>query len=422
MSNISRMRFHFYIPEYTSSSNGIHTLWEAALEFGKLSTTTISTFYHGGTLDVLPKKFERLLGKFENSDSVVAIYPDCIEGNPLGARNVARFLMAKPFILNGKSISHGPTDFVFCYSNAVSEVLPQYNLLSSELLELRKIVPKKDLKQLSIYYGKYRVGFKHDKKILDLLSYFDSFKIISRTQPTSKKELYQTISDSGLLVSFDPLSSVCYESTILGTPTLIVDTVLKDSYQNYNYQLYDFYYRIEDAILAMEKTSKVEINKELNYQLNLTDQKTQKILSEITSHFSRDCIVTNLTEEIARTDFSFYTDSWDKCLIFNCTTLKSIVRIHLLNRSIIIYTIAVILVNFKKLPAVFTSMLINFLCRLMDYFIDINTRQYVKHFIKGKRYAKEAVPLNQEPPQVDSKTNNGVISISKNKLRMLWSI
>ena len=59
------------------------------------------------------KKFP---GKF-NADEFVVIYPEIVFGNPLGAKNIVRWLLHNPGFFTGK-IYYGPNEIYFKYSNA----------------------------------------------------------------------------------------------------------------------------------------------------------------------------------------------------------------------------------------------------------------------------------------------------------------
>ena len=47
-------------------------------------------------------------------------------------------------------------------------------------------------------------------------------QLLTRCYPTSKRELYRYLSEADLLVSFDPLSSLSYEASLLGIPSFIL--------------------------------------------------------------------------------------------------------------------------------------------------------------------------------------------------------
>jgi hypothetical protein len=411
MLHKSRVKFHFHIPEYNAYSNGIKTLWEAAYEFSKLYQTTISSFYYGGLGETLPVKFSNLLGNPIDISQSVIIYPDCIEGNPLQAKFVARFLMAKPMILNGKIIGHGESDFVFSYSHAVNKELPQYNLLLDELRNLKKIEPRKDIKQASIYYGKCRIGSDFKKSLMLIANYFDSFKIITRTQPNDKDILYQNISNSGLFISLDPLTSLCYESTLLGTPTLILDPVFKNQYDEFNYPLHDFYYDVKEGISAIKTLNRRIINSELEIQLNSNCEKTKIIAMKIISHFSQDRIVSNYSKDIELIDRKFYEELWRRAPIYNCTNAESIIRFHLINRNIYFYI-------FSKLLLKVRHLIINLPKKILSSVLSKEDYSYIGYLVNRDQVKN----LSEYDPTGYIRVFRDVISISKHKLKLIWSI
>ena len=154
------MKYVFHLPNYVPYSNGIKSLWYAAYLFSKNREVYVHP-YNGGEIEKYeaPINYKKLINKnkiIERDDIVV--YPDMVKGNPLNAKRVARYLMAKPYILNGEGVEKGESDFLFSFSYAVDRNLPQLNTLLPELKKLAKYKVDNKNKKVVIYYGKCRIS------------------------------------------------------------------------------------------------------------------------------------------------------------------------------------------------------------------------------------------------------------------------
>ncbi|UXU88004.1 glycosyltransferase family protein [Burkholderia sp. S-53] len=69
--------------------------------------------------------------------SPIAIYPEIVEGNPFGARCVARYLLAEPGRVNGNRIDLAPSDLVFAFGPTIVPDGWQADLLRIPLVDTR---------------------------------------------------------------------------------------------------------------------------------------------------------------------------------------------------------------------------------------------------------------------------------------------
>ncbi|RQR25554.1 glycosyltransferase [Burkholderia sp. Bp9142] len=69
--------------------------------------------------------------------SPIAVYPEIVEGNPLGARCVARYLLAEPGRINGNPIDLAPTDLVIAFGPSIVPDGWQADLLRMPLVDTR---------------------------------------------------------------------------------------------------------------------------------------------------------------------------------------------------------------------------------------------------------------------------------------------
>ena len=335
------MNYIFHIPNYVPNSNGIKSLWYAAYQFSLHRSVKIIPFYAGEVFGhEIPQPYKEIIvSNYSMSEKDIVIYPDMVEGNPLGAKKIARYLMAKPGILNGLNINKGDTDFLFAYSRAVDKTLPQLTILLPELEFLKKFKKEKKEKTIIIYYGKCRVSLK-DTRIKKIRKDFDNVKIITRIIPSDKNVLYEEISKASLLVSYDPLSSLAYEANLVGTPSVILDPVFRDEFNIFNHQLPGFYYEY-DAIKSQDFThlgnsifekSHADLR---NFIVN-TKFEVLNLINNIEIWFD------NATKKESNALINaeiFYNENWEKSPIINCTTLESVIAYNLIRKSILIYIV-----------------------------------------------------------------------------------
>jgi hypothetical protein len=309
--------FCFYSPHFTCKSNGISLFWETAFEVAQLGhKVKIITFGSEELSTPLPDKFLPLLGTpFEDNDIVV--YPDLIPDNPLNAKQVARFLLAKPYVLDGKSILYGRNDFVFSYSKAVLDTPPYLPILNPELLKLKEkfFRPKKN--QVVLYFGKVRFGALKLSQLKPLITSFKTCRIVTRTTPQDSSQLYSLIAESELLISFDPLTNLCLEATLLETPVLVADPVFKPQYDNFNFKLHGYFYDPKNLIQAKNEVQKAQ--EELARHMAGQNEWIKKLIDQMTEHFEKGPNENHalFLQEITRESRLFYETKWNLHPIFN---------------------------------------------------------------------------------------------------------
>ena len=345
------MKYIFYLPNYVPYSNGIKSLWYAAYLFSKYRETLIITF-DGGEIGKyeIPSIYREILRKKKIvSDVDIVIYPDMVKGNPLKVEKIARYLMAKPYILNGEGIDIGSGDFLISFSHAVDRKLTQLNTLLPELKQLAKYKKDEKNKTVVIYYGKCRISLGETiiKKIIDD---FDNVKIVTRTIPSSKEALYEEIAKASLFVSFDPLSSLAYEANLVGTPSLLMDTIFSEEFDGFNHKLFGFYYNYSElknedlGVLGREIFN--ESHADLNNVLVKNEEVVQSVISKIEDWFQGENKV-NSSFELE--SIKFYNEKWMASPIINCTSLESVIAYNLIRRNIICFIGAILLNRFKQM-------------------------------------------------------------------------
>ena len=335
-------KYIFYIPQYQSNSNGLEVLWEAALNFSQSRDVTLCVFNNGAGPCPVPKKFSKLkqltgddIWNLKLNKNHIVVYPDVVPDNPLEHPNVARYLMCKPYILNGTGYTVSQYDYCFAYSKAVSEILPQYTVISGAVARIKKIPHKVKTNKVVLYFGKTRIGLSF-KGLNKFLENFDEIEVISRNYPTTKEEMYNMIAESRLLISFDPLSSVCHESTLLGTPVYIYDSVFKSLYHMFNFKLHGFYYNLKtndlERVYEESRDLHIKAKKEILKSNENILENTIDLISGMEDHFINKKSCYDLYSKNMENDRKFFKDEWRYAAIFNIISNNSLIRYLVVNK------------------------------------------------------------------------------------------
>ena len=222
------------------------------------------------------------------SDDIV-FYAETINGNPLDATKVVRYLLNKPLVLTNEAIKYGDTDYLLSYSKYVDPTLPQLYLMKDERSifdKLRKIT--KNENQTVLYFGKTNYKqFKEQQEHFNLIKkmFPSQYKLILRTYPQNHEDTLKLIAESSYMISFDGFTNTNYEATLLGTPVLSVDNSFNTNPTQFNIPLDGLCFDEQD--LAIAKLNVMKAYGTYCDYLNYQDQKIKKTIEEIIIHFQQ---------------------------------------------------------------------------------------------------------------------------------------
>jgi len=333
--------FHFHIPNYVENSNGIKLLWEAAYQFSLHREVTITSFFHGEKEFVIPSNCRELVvDDFPSNKTDIVIYPDVVNGNPFKWPRVGRFLLAKEFILNGEPVNSDVKEFLFAYSVAVDANLTQYHLLDPKILDIQKFAREKKKGKVVVYFGKCRLIRNPEFELL--LKKFDEVVIVTRLFPSNREKLFGEIAEAELLISFDPLTNLCFEANLLGTPALLMDDVFRDCYESFNVSIQGFYYKehisdIEQIIIASYDL-RAKSNENVYKCLQQSSRITLELIASMEAYFKKtNNKALSPFNRFREDSLDFYLKKWGASPIVNCTTMNSVWGYKLLCRSVGLY-------------------------------------------------------------------------------------
>lgn len=250
------MTVYIHSFHYSSASNGIKITYELISRLNNMGICAKSLcfdpYYFGANI---PLKYlkntifctEKEFPEIEPDD--IVIYPEHVKGNPLNANRVVRYLLNKPYYIFGYGIDYRPTDYILSFSQLVSETLPYLYIMIDERKIYKEIREKNPKRKgiYSVYFGKCNLDIiRHSNGILaELQKKYGCVNVITRQFPERNIALGM-IAESDLLVSFDPLSNLNYEATLLGTPVLLLDDSFNTSSTHLPAEQCGYFYNIKD--------------------------------------------------------------------------------------------------------------------------------------------------------------------------------
>jgi hypothetical protein len=351
------------VPYYHEHSNGIKILWEIAYRFSLLNKKIHVIEAPWQTRIKRPKKYDSLLidkSSLAYLDDPIVIYPDVFPNNPLNAKNIVRYLLAKPFSF-GNNFSPLETDYIATYSQMVldKKILDQFYFLNNEPEYFKNIDIKRKKNLVSIYYGKCRLGDSY-KYLLAIINQFEFVEIITRSEPNNQEDLHKIMSQSKLLISFDAFSHISLLANIYGTPVLFTDNIFSEVFKNFNQKFYGYYYKDDINHLKkivsvdnMQKISKSTVN-EIK-RIKLTEKKELlRFYNSIIRHFKNISNIANQKSnknklEIANEHFvNFNKDHWEKRDLFIVMNTKAMIVFHLVKFKFLL-KLVISLNKFRKL-------------------------------------------------------------------------
>ena len=332
------------MPYYHEHSNGIKILWEIAYQFSLLNKNMHVLEAPWGPKIQRPKKYDSLLidkSFLAYLDDPIVIYPDIFNDNPLNAKRIVRFLLAKPFSF-GNEFTPQATDYVATFSQVVLDKrhLDQFYFLNNELNYFKNINIKGKKNLVSIYYGKCRVSDSY-KYLLDIINQFEFVEIITRSTPDNQEDLHRILSQSKLLISFDAFSHITLIANIYGTPVLFTDNIFIEVFRSFNQKIYGYYYKNDIGKLKkimsvgnMQRISQSTVS-EIKRIKSSEKRVFLRFYDAIIRHFKK---VKNLAYhkqnynklEVAKMYFeNFNQDYWKKNLLFVVMNRSTILAFHL---------------------------------------------------------------------------------------------
>ncbi|MBA4318552.1 MAG: hypothetical protein C0412_09135 [Flavobacterium sp.] len=206
-------------PDYTENSAGIRCLYMLCDLLNKQGYDSYIA-YSNHTTNLLNAPLISISSarKKVRIENYIAVYPEIIIGNPLGARKVVRWVLNKPGFLGGDEV-YNEEECVFVYSKFYVPYVKNKidGMLFMPTIDENIFHNNKNTantRSLQCYY----VG-----KSSYINGYFDKNKVfeITRTTP-HKKDLGKLFRSSNLLYCFDNCTALIFEAILCGCPVVII--------------------------------------------------------------------------------------------------------------------------------------------------------------------------------------------------------
>ena len=196
-------------PGYTSRHGGIVALHRLC---DRLNAAGYDAFLHpiGFSHEIRPDWLTPLL-RGRSAKDAVAIYPETVSGNELGAERVVRWLLNRPGRIHGNAMDEGPDDLIVTFSEQVSN---QHPVLSVPLIDPQAFFPKdRRGSGALLWIGKGNVPPAFDRC---------GTRLITNSWPRGRRHFGQVLRAADVLYTCDWLTSVIDESLMCGTPVVLV--------------------------------------------------------------------------------------------------------------------------------------------------------------------------------------------------------
>lgn len=229
--NLKKKGYIIWAPDYKTNSAGIRCLYQLCND---LNLQGYPSFIVGAFLPSPNNLNAPLIGwgsaKKLINQGFIAVYPEVVKGNPLGANRVARWVLNKPGLLGG-DLKYASNEKIFYYSNAYrdaiqNEIVGQLLLptLDEEIFYSDGRPP--EARSLSCFYigkSKWKDGYFDRSETLEITRQFPH-----------RRDLGHLLRSAKVLYCFDNSTALCYEALLCGCPVVIIPdgTQTKHDYEN----------------------------------------------------------------------------------------------------------------------------------------------------------------------------------------------
>lgn len=368
-------QFVIVTQNWDSKSNGISILYKLSDYIEKCGFKCWIYIYNVpyGKSDEPINYKKRVIDKIDyNNDALIVILPDALPyeiSRKIKSRNRVWYLLNKPMVLTKEPIHINKNDVFVAYSNLISEIETQF-FLNNQIPYIDEIIPKifnceiKKKNQIAIYSGKAR-KISYLKILLYKLIYGVRIVPITRDLPKNKKTLLNILAESKILISYDPLTNIIYESILCRTPVFVADNYLRIKYKKYNIPLLGVFEKKE----LLKKYFFRGINENqykyivdsystsINNHINTTETFIQYVISEFNKPYGCREKDNLLKQKFFEFEFNqsklkgnlFNSNLTNYAAIFDFKTVLRIIRLGVINNTIkIICNIMVVPQTIKK--------------------------------------------------------------------------
>jgi hypothetical protein len=216
------VKFLIYAPPYRNSSAGIRVLHRLAEELNKLGCNAFVFTAWQETETLKP-----------HIGDCVVVYPEVVRGNPIGAKNVVRYVLNTPGFMGFSDSTYADSELVFAYTKALlpaaqsatSQRLDESRLMEISVIEPWLFKPKPEIEKV------YDVAFWVGKgaavaqaSITRIKEYLQGKKFVQITYqlPSTREAMALLFQSCREFLTTDDFTAMLAEARLCGCKTTIM--------------------------------------------------------------------------------------------------------------------------------------------------------------------------------------------------------
>jgi len=254
-----RKGYVIIVPSYKQNSAGIRVLYKLCEDLNNEGIPTYITGSIYTTNEQLAPIIGVQLAKKLVRNGFIAVYPETIYKNPLGANRVARFVGNIPGLLGGEQVYH-ESESIFYYSDAYIKFIK--NKISGKLF-----IPSIDE---SIFFNEEKLTIRNINcfyvgKSSFKEGFFDKRDVIEITRDwPARSDLGKILRKVDILYCFDNSTILAYEAALCGCRVVIIPdgTTSLDAYESYELGRKGIAWGIDELHETINKSIEVKVNYE----------------------------------------------------------------------------------------------------------------------------------------------------------------
>lgn len=146
----------------------------------------------------------------------IAVYPEVMDGNPINAPIVARYMLNREGFISGRAINSQTSDLFFYYTEDFRGDSKSSNLLSLPVIDSELFSPPIEPVQRS---GNYLYLNRIDRTKVDYSLLPDDIEVLSLANPKTLAQLAQIFRTALTLYTYE-ISATCTEAMLCGCPVI----------------------------------------------------------------------------------------------------------------------------------------------------------------------------------------------------------
>lgn len=210
--------YYIYAPNYRETSSGIcvmHYLCHALNVSGHEAYVALCDVVNPQLRT--PFLTEAIMEQHRRASRVpIAVYPEVIDGNPLGSAVVVRYILNREGFLNGRDVGAADTDLFFYYAEDFMDSTSQGNMLTLPVIDSQLFCPPDQPTERTKSYL-YLHRYPHDQIDFDLLP--EDVELLTFKNAKTLAELAEIFKCAKALYSFE-VSTICTEAMLCGCPVI----------------------------------------------------------------------------------------------------------------------------------------------------------------------------------------------------------